>query len=242
MFSLKHITEEELRRYYYLDGEISGKASKVNILNGVQQDYTGSCINNFISWNDECNKRKFELYVHETLPKLEVEYDKIVKKKLFDEKIEKYIIDELLSIKEEQYIKNRVLHRFKIPLYKYYHRLHPSLKSRFDFEIVKKPYNPTYIPGCDQNDPCTTTLPLEEFEEFELFGNYASQLFVRDLTNPKVYTIKKGRNKGKSICYCPIITRKEYEQKLRKIEKKINDKVDKICDNIQNGINIMCLS
>jgi hypothetical protein len=74
MISLKNITEEELRRYYYLEGQISGKAKNINILNGIQQDYVGSCINNFITWNDDCNKSKFELYIKENLPKIEEQY------------------------------------------------------------------------------------------------------------------------------------------------------------------------
>ena len=82
MISLKNITEEELRRYYYLEGQISGKAKNINILNGIQQDYVGSCINNFITWNDDCNKSKFEVYIKENLPKMEnnIFYYKSIKK------------------------------------------------------------------------------------------------------------------------------------------------------------------
>ena len=74
MISLKNITEEELRHYYYLEGQISGKAKNINILNGIQQDYVGSCINNFIIWNDDWNKSKFQLYIKENLPKMEEQY------------------------------------------------------------------------------------------------------------------------------------------------------------------------
>ena len=86
MFCLKHITDEELRRYYYLEGHISGNVKNVNILNGIQQDYVGSKINDFITWSDDFGKHKFELYVKENIPKMELEYEKIVKEKQMREK------------------------------------------------------------------------------------------------------------------------------------------------------------
>jgi hypothetical protein len=86
MFGLKHITDEELRRYYYLEGHISGNVKNVNMLNGIQQDYVGSKINDFITWHDDFGKPKFELYVKENLPKMEIEYEKIVKENQMREK------------------------------------------------------------------------------------------------------------------------------------------------------------
>jgi hypothetical protein len=86
MFGLKHITDEELRRYYYLEGHISGNVKNINMLNGIQQDYVGSKINNFITWHDDFGKPKFELYVKENLPKMEIEYENIVKENQMREK------------------------------------------------------------------------------------------------------------------------------------------------------------
>lgn len=56
------------------------------MLNGINQDYVGSKINDFITWNDEGNKHKFELYVKENLPKMEIEYEKIVVENQIHEK------------------------------------------------------------------------------------------------------------------------------------------------------------
>jgi hypothetical protein len=89
MFGLKHITDEELRRYYYLEGQLSGYVKNINILNGIQQDYVGSKINDFITWHDDCGKIKFQLYVKENLSKMETDYEKIVKEKQREEKEEK---------------------------------------------------------------------------------------------------------------------------------------------------------
>jgi len=99
MISLKHITEEDLRRYYYLEGQISGKAKNINILNGINQDYVGARMNDFIIWNDEWNKSKFELYIKENLPNMEIKYidivkthDEIVKKKEEEERTKKNVL------------------------------------------------------------------------------------------------------------------------------------------------------
>jgi hypothetical protein len=243
MFSLKHISEEDLRRYYYLDGEISGKSQKINILNGVQQDYVGSCINNFITWNDECGKKKFELFVKENLPKLEVEYYKIGKKKQFDETIEKYIIDELLSMNEGREIKNRVLHKFKIPLYKYYHKLHPSIQTKCgytsfelepDINYFAHPYN--ILDSREENFKSSPSnyldRPLKRFQEDIIFCEDTHKFTYKnvcDKTRIKHY---------KKVCF----TREQLNKHIEKNKKKFNNKVDKICDNIQNEINMMCLS
>jgi hypothetical protein len=245
MFSLKHISEEDLKRYYYLDGEISGKSQKINILNGVQQNYVGSCINNFITWNDECGKKKFELFVKENLPKLEVEYDKIVKKKQFDETIEKYIIDELLSMNEGREIKNRVLHKFKIPLYKYYNRLHPFIQSacgiasRFELEPdINYFAHPYYILSSMEekvksNPSRYLHKPLKWFQE---------DINIIMCKDTRKYCIKETRKGKKKIYERVTITREQLNKHIEKNKKKFNNKVDKICDNIQNEINMMCLS
>lgn len=232
MLSLKHISEEDLRRYYYLDGEISGNSQNINILNGVQQDYVGSCINNFIIWNDEWGKHKFELFVKENLPKLEVKYDKIVKKKQFDEKFEKYIIDKLLNMDKTREIKNKVLDKFKIPLYKYYHRLHPCLKSQYDFELELEP---------NFAHPYRILFSREEMMKSNLsyYLDKPLKWFQEDIIlceDTRKYCIKKK-------CYeCISLTREQLNKHINKNKKKFNDKVDKICDNIQNEINMMCLS
>ena len=234
MFSLKHISEEDLRRYYDLDGEISGRSQKINILNGVQQDYVGSCINNFITWNDECGKKKFELFVKENLPKLEVEYYKIGKKKQFDETIEKYIIDELLSMNEGREIKNRVLHKFKIPLYKYYHKLHPSIQTKrgytsFELEPDINYFAQPYRILLSREEMVKSLpqfcldKPLERFKE--------DIILCEDTHKTRIKHYKK-------VCF----TREQLNKHIEKNKKKFNNKVDKICDNIQNEINMMCLS
>ena len=75
MISLKHITEAELRQFYLLEGKISGRDKERNMFNGVQQEYVASRIHDFIIWNDSSNKSKFELYIKENLPKMEIKYD-----------------------------------------------------------------------------------------------------------------------------------------------------------------------
>ena len=74
MISLTHINEEELRRFYFLEGKISGRDKEINMFNGVQQEYVASRIHDFIIWNDPFNKSKFELYIKENLPKMEIIY------------------------------------------------------------------------------------------------------------------------------------------------------------------------
>ena len=103
MISLTHITEAELRQYYLLEGKISGRDKEYNMLNGVQQEYVASRIYDFIIWNDHCNKSKFELYIKENLPKMEIKYDTIKKeqeqeqiKKKQENDMKKKIIRDLL--------------------------------------------------------------------------------------------------------------------------------------------------
>jgi hypothetical protein len=132
MNSLRHITEEELRRYYYLEGQISGLPQKID------PNYVSSCINSFSTWNDEWNKTKFELYIKENIPKMEIEYKNILKQKLDNEVFKEKVIDMLLHMNNSLYVKNIVLYKFQIPLHEYYHKVSPILKSQymFDHELI----------------------------------------------------------------------------------------------------------
>jgi hypothetical protein len=58
-----------------LEGKISGRDKEINMFNGVQQEYVASRMHDFIIWNDPPNKSKFELYIKENLPKMEIKYD-----------------------------------------------------------------------------------------------------------------------------------------------------------------------
>lgn len=87
MISLTHITEAELRQFYLLEGKISGRDKEINMFNGVQQEYVASRINDFIIWNDPPNKSKFELYIKENLPKMEIKYDIIKQEQIRKEQI-----------------------------------------------------------------------------------------------------------------------------------------------------------
>ena len=132
MNSLRHITEEELRRYYYLEGQISGLPQK------IEPNYVPSCINSFSTWNDEWNKTKFELYIKENIPKMEIEYEIILKQKLDNEVFKEKVIDMLLHMDNSLYVKNIVLYKFQIPLHEYYHKVSSILKSQymFDHELI----------------------------------------------------------------------------------------------------------
>jgi hypothetical protein len=120
MISLTHITEEELRRFYFLEGKISGREKEINILNGVQQEYVASRIHDFIIWNDPPNKSKHELYIKENLLNMEIKYDiikkeqeqELVKKKQENDK-KKKIIHELFCEPNEN-VRKIVLQRFSI--------------------------------------------------------------------------------------------------------------------------------
>ena len=122
MISLTHITEAELRQYYLLEGKISGRDKEYNMLNGVQQEYVASRIYDFIIWNDHCNKSKFELYIKENLPKMEIKYDTIKKeqeqeqiKKKQENDMKKKIIRDLLRLREpNKNVKKIVLQKFAI--------------------------------------------------------------------------------------------------------------------------------
>ena len=89
MISLTHITEAELIQFYLLEGKISGRDKEINMFNGVQQEYVASRIHDFIIWNDPPNKSKFELYIKENLPKMEIKYDIIKQEQIRKEQIRK---------------------------------------------------------------------------------------------------------------------------------------------------------
>jgi hypothetical protein len=125
---LRHITEEELRRYYYLEGQISGLPQKID------PNYVPSCINSFSTWNDEWNKTKFELYIKENIPKMEIAYENILKQKLDNKLFKEKVIDMLLHMDNSLYVKNIVLNKFQIPLHEYYHKVSPILKSQYTFD------------------------------------------------------------------------------------------------------------
>ena len=128
MNSLRSITEEQLRRYYYIEGQISGLSKKID------PNYVPSCINSFSTWNDDWNKSKFELYIKENLPKMEMQYENIVNQKLTNELFKETVIDMLLHMDNSLYVKNIVLNKFQIPLHEYYHKVSPILKSQYNFD------------------------------------------------------------------------------------------------------------
>ena len=128
MISLTHITEAELRQFYLLEGKISGRDKEYNMLNGVQQEYVASRIYDFIIWNDPCNKSKFELYIKENLPKMEIKYDTIKKeqeqeqeqiKKKQENDMKKKIIHDLFRHPNEN-VRKIVLQKFAISENDYY--------------------------------------------------------------------------------------------------------------------------
>jgi hypothetical protein len=120
MISLTHITEEELRRFYFLEGKISGRDKEINMLNGVQQEYVASRIHDFIIWNDPPNKSKFELYIKENLSNMEIKYDiikkeqELVKKEQQQELVKKKKIIHELFYEPNENVRKIVLQRFSI--------------------------------------------------------------------------------------------------------------------------------
>jgi|LakMenEpi03Aug12_release.lakeMendotaPanAssembly.Ray.scaffolds.fasta_scaffold381330_3 hypothetical protein len=121
MISLTHITEAELRQFYLLEGKISGRDKEINMFNGVQQEYVASRIHDFIIWNDPPNKSKFELYIKENLPKMEIKYDIIKQEQIRKEqeqrkeqiRKEQEQKQELNKKKQEQMQKQREMLRQK---------------------------------------------------------------------------------------------------------------------------------
>ena len=141
MISLTHITEAELRQFYLLEGKISGRDKEYNMLNGVQQEYVASRIYDFIIWNDHCNKSKFELYIKENLPKMEIKYDTIKKeqeqeqeqiKKKQENDMKKKIIHDLFR-QPNKNVRKIVLQKFAISENDYYNE-----KNKFDEFVQQK--------------------------------------------------------------------------------------------------------
>lgn len=102
-----HITEEELRKYYLI------QAKKMN---QEPFNYVGLRINEFNNWNDEWNKRKFELYIKENLQNMQQEYDDIIKRENDEREKQRRIINELLTMNVETDVKIELLNRYNIPL------------------------------------------------------------------------------------------------------------------------------
>lgn len=199
---LRHITEEELRRYYYLEGQISGLPQKID------PNYVPSCINSFSTWNDEWNKTKFELYIKENIPKMEISYENIyeniLKQKLDNKLFKEKVIDTLLHMNNSLYVKNIVLNKFQIPLHEYYHKVSPILKSQytFDHELI-------------------TLGDLREIVKLDKCG---------DLTDIMIKKLKDSVNNDNKIFERK---RKEMEE-LQKITSLYQQQADKIYEDIKN--------
>lgn len=143
MISLTHITEAELRQFYLLEGKISGRDKEYNMLNGVQQEYVASRIYDFIIWNDPCNKSKFELYIKENLPKMEIKYDTIKKeqeqeqiKKKQENDMKKKIIHDLFRQPNEN-VRKIVLQKFAISENDYYNEENDYYNEKNKIKFVQ---------------------------------------------------------------------------------------------------------
>jgi hypothetical protein len=136
MISLTHITEEELRRFYFLEGKISGRDKEINMLNGVQQEYVASRIHDFIIWNDPPNKSKFELYIKENLSNMEIKYDiikkeqELVKKEQQQELVKKKKIIHELFYEPNENVRKIVLQRFSISETDFYNERKIEIKRK----------------------------------------------------------------------------------------------------------------
>ena len=136
MISLTHITEEELRRFYFLEGKISGRDKEINMLNGVQQEYVASRIHDFIIWNDPPNKSKFELYIKENLSNMEIKYDiikkeqELVKKEQEKELVKKKKIIHELFYEPNENVRKIVLQRFSISETDFYNERKIEIKRK----------------------------------------------------------------------------------------------------------------
>ena len=235
MNSLRSITEEQLRRYYYLEGQISGLPQKID------PNYVPSCINNFSTWNDDWNKSKFELYIKENLPKMEIQYENILNQKLTNELFKEKVIDMLLHMDNSLYVKNIVLNKFQIPLHEYYHKVSPILKSQYKFdpelishsdliELVKldkcghklKTVTELY----DSTDMMIKMLKENQiaYNKFKPYPNPHQQSISQSVINNKIL---ERNNK--------ILERNRKKmEKLRKITNRYQQEADKIYEDIQN--------
>jgi hypothetical protein len=232
MNSLRHITEEELRRYYYLEGQISGLPQKID------PNYVSSCINSFSTWNDEWNKTKFELYIKENIPKMEIEYKNILKQKLDNEVFKEKVIDILLHMDNSLYVKNIVLYKFQIPLHEYYHKVSPILKSQytFDHELI-------------------SLGDLREIVKLDKCGDLTDIMIKTLKKNQIAVTTGSGTGFGSKYCknihstnmtphqesiYGNVLSNKFFEknrkemEKLLKITSLCQQQADKIYEDIKN--------
>ena len=245
MNSLRHITEEDLRRYYYLEGQISGLPQKID------PNYVPSCINSFSTWNDEWNKSKFELYIKENIPKMEIEYENMLKQKLNNELFKEKVIDMLLHMDNSLYVKNIVLNKFKIPLHEYYHKVSPILKSQYNFdpelislqdlgELVK-------LDKCGDKLKTITTLydstdmMIKMLKENQIavrsvcgsssrYGRYFKNIHSKDMT-PHQESISE------SVINNTIFERNRKKmEKLQKITSLYQRQADKIYEDINRSI------
>ena len=234
MNSLRHITEEELIRYYYLEGQISGLPQKID------PNYVPSCIHSFSTWNDDWNKSKFELYIKENLPKMEMQYENILNQKLTNELFKEKVIDMLLYMDNSLYVKNIVLNKFQIPLHEYYHKVSPILKSQYNFY-------PELITLSDLRqlvnlDKCRRKLKT-------VSASYAStDVMIKRLkeNHSKNMSPHHHHHRGKNIIpHQQSITQSVREnndfeinrmriEKLQKLTNQCQREADKIYENIQN--------
>jgi hypothetical protein len=159
MISLTHINEEELRRFYFLEGKISGRDKEINMLNGVQQEYVASRIHDFIIWNDQSNKSKFEIYIKENLPKMEIKYDTIKKeqeqeviKKKQENDMKKQIIHDLF-LEPNENVRKIVLQRFYISENDYYNERERDRKRNLVF-VQEQQLQQREIEGKKANEIC----------------------------------------------------------------------------------------
>ena len=227
---LRHITEEELRRYYYLEGQISGLPQKID------PNYVPSCINSFSTWNDEWNKTKFELYIKENIPKMEIAYENILKQKLDNKLFKEKVIDMLLHMDNSLYVKNIVLNKFQIPLHEYYHKVSPILKSQytFDHELI-------------------TLGDLREIVKLDKCGDL-TDIMIKTLKEKQIAVISSSSSSSKKFknihstnmtphqesIYESVFNNKIFERKrkemeeLQKITSLYQRQADKIYEDIKN--------
>lgn len=227
---LRHITEEELRRYYYLEGQISGLPQKID------PNYVPSCINSFSTWNDEWNKTKFELYIKENIPKMEIAYENILKQKLDNKLFKEKVIDMLLHMDNSLYVKNIVLNKFQIPLHEYYHKVSPILKSQYTFdhefitlgdlsEIVK-------LDKCgDLTDIMIKTLKEKQIAVISSSSSSSKKFKNIHSTNMTPYQ----ESISQSVFNYKIFEKKRKEmEELQKITSLCQRQADKIYEDIKN--------
>ena len=138
MIPLTHITEEELRRFYFLEGKISGRDKEINMLNGVQQNYVVSRMYDFNTW-DAYNQSMTKLYIKENLPKMEIKYDTIKKeqeqeliKKKQENDMKKQIIHDLF-LEPNENVRKIVLQKFYISENDYYNESERARKRNLVF-------------------------------------------------------------------------------------------------------------